>query len=268
MSGNGRVEGKVALITGGASGLGRATAALMAAHGARVMVTDLNEPGGQETVAAIAAQSGTKPGDIAAFRQHDVTEEQAWQDTVAATKAAFGGLDILVNSAGVGVMKDVEATTLEEWRWVHAVNTEGVFLGCKHGIGAMKEDGGGGPGGSIVNLSSVSGLIGGHNMAAYNSSKAGVRLLSKSVALHCARQGYGIRCNSVHPTFIETPMVKAMFENAPEPDKVRQKLERQVPIGRLGQPEEVADMILYLGSDESRFVTGAEFVIDGGLTAM
>ena len=111
-------------------------------------------------------------------------------------------------------------------------------------------------------------FIGGHNMAAYNSSKAGVRLLSKSVALHCARQGYGIRCNSVHPTFIETPMVKAMFENAPEPEKVRQKLERQVPIGRLGQPEEVADMILYLGSDESRFVTGSEFVIDGGLTAM
>ncbi len=267
MTSNGRVDGKIALITGAASGLGRATAALMAAHGARVMVSDLNEPGGQETVAAISAQSGTKPGEIASFRHQDVTEEQGWIDTVAATVAAYGGLDILVNSAGVGVMKDVEATTLEEWRWVHAVNTEGVFLGCKYGIGAMKE-GGGGPGGSIVNLSSVSGLIGGHNMAAYNSSKAGVRLLSKSVALHCARQGYAIRCNSVHPTFIETPMVKAMFENAPEPEKVRQKLERQVPIGRLGQPDEVAHMILYLGSDESRFVTGAEFVIDGGLTAM
>ncbi len=265
MSGRGRVEGKVALITGGASGLGRASAVLLAAEGARVMVSDMDEAGGNETVAEVCQQSGSQPGEIVSFRRQDVTEEQGWKDTVAATTAAYGGLDILVNSAGVGIMKDVEATTLEEWRWVHAVNTDGVFLGCKYGIGAMKEGDGGG---SIVNLSSVSGLIGGHNMAAYNSSKAGVRLLSKSVALHCARQGYGIRCNSVHPTFIETPMVKAMFENAPEPDKVRQKLERQVPVGRFGQPEEVADMILYLSSDESRFVTGAEFVIDGGLTAM
>jgi NAD(P)-dependent dehydrogenase (short-subunit alcohol dehydrogenase family) len=157
----------------------------------------------------------------------------------------------------------VESCTLEEWRQVNAVNMDGVFLGCKHGIGAIKQHG---DGGSIINLSSVSGIVGGHNLAAYNASKGGVRLLTKSVALHCARKRYGIRCNSVHPTFIETPMVQSMFDG-PEPEKIRQRLERQIPIGRLGHTDDVANMILYLASDESSFVTGTEMIVDGGLTA-
>jgi NAD(P)-dependent dehydrogenase (short-subunit alcohol dehydrogenase family) len=144
-----------------------------------------------------------------------------------------------------------------------AVNLDGTFLGCKHGVGAMKATGGG----SIVNLSSVSGIVGGHNLAAYNASKGGVRLLTKSVALHCARQGYGIRCNSVHPAFVETPMVERLVAASADADRARQSMARQVPLGRIAAPEEIAGMIVYLMSDEAAFVTGAEMVIDGGVTA-
>ena len=159
------------------------------------------------------------------------------------------------------LIADVEQISLEDWRRVHAVNLDGTFLGCKHGVRVMKEFGAG----SIINLSSVSGLIGGFNLAAYNSSKAGVRLLTKSVALHCARSGYGIRCNSIHPTFIETPMLDQLIADAPDPEKARQTLVRQVPLRRIGKPDEVAQMIIYLASDESAFVTGTEMVIDGGV---
>jgi len=163
-------------------------------------------------------------------------------------------------------MNDIETETLEGFQFVNAVNLDGTFLGCKHSIAAMKKSSKE-RGGSIINISSVSGLIGGHNMAAYNASKGGVRLLSKSVALHCARKGYNIRCNSVHPTFIDTPMVRAMYENAPEPEVVKSKLIRQVPIGRLGVADDIAQGILYLASNESSFMTGSEFVLDGGITA-
>ena len=163
----------------------------------------------------------------------------------------------------VVVLGDVESLSLAAWRHVHAVNLDGVFLGCRHGVEVMKRGGGG----SIINLSSVSGLVGGHNLAAYNSSKGGVRLLTKSVALHCARAGYGIRCNSVHPTFIETAMVRSMIDASDDPERTRQKLVRQIPLGEIGEPDDVAHMIVYLASDESKFVTGAEFVVDGGVTA-
>jgi 3(or 17)beta-hydroxysteroid dehydrogenase len=252
----GRVEGKVALITGGASGLGRASATMLAAEGAKVTIADVNETGGREVAETI--------GPAALFVRLDVTDEASWIAAIEQTVEAFGGLDVLVNSAGVGVVKDVEQTTLEEWRFVNSVNLDGVFLGCKHAIGAMKARGGG----SIINLSSVSGLVGGHNLAAYNASKGGVRLLTKSVALHCARAGYNIRCNSVHPTFIDTPMVQEMIAAGRDPDKVRQSLERQIPLGRIGRPDEVASGIVYLASDESSFMTGTEFVLDGGITAM
>ena len=252
----GRVEGKVALITGGASGIGRASAELLAAEGARVVIADIDETGAAAVARAI--------GEAALMMRLDVTSEDDWRAAIAGTLEAFGQLHVLVNSAGVSVLKNVEDTTLEEWRFVNGVNLDGTFLGCKHAIPAIKESGGG----AIINLSSVSGLVGGHNLAAYNASKGGVRLLTKSVALHCARKGYNIRCNSVHPTFIDTPILEPILARAEDPELMRQKLARQVPIGRLGRPEEVAAGILYLASDESAFMTGAEFVLDGGVTAM
>ena len=257
----GRVSGKVALITGGASGLGREAAERLVEEGARVLVTDINQIDGE----AVAKSLGSN----GAFARHDVTKEEEWVIATQKALEVFGRLDILVNSAGIGTMNSVEDCSLEEWRHVMAVNGDGVFLGCKYGVAAIKQTSTGeGSGGSIINISSVSGLIGGHNLAAYNASKGAVRLLSKSVALHCARKGYNIRCNSVHPTFIDTPMVRAMFEDADDPDRVRQKLSRQVPLGHIGEPNDIAWAIVYLASDESKFMTGAELVVDGGITAM
>ena len=157
----------------------------------------------------------------------------------------------------------IEETTLEDWRRVMAVNLDSTFLGCKHVLGAMRKTGGG----SIVNLSSVSGIVGGHNLAAYNASKGRVRLLTKSVALHCARKGYDIRCNSVHPAFVETTMVEKLVAASLDVDRACQSMAHQVPLGRIAAPDEIARMILYLISDDSAFVTGAEMVIDGGVTA-
>ena len=250
-----RLPGKVALITGGASGLGRASAMMLAREGARVAVTDINEEGGRAVATAI--------GDAARFIRHDVTSEADWKAAIAATLDAFGALHVLVNSAGIGISKDVEALTLEEWRRVHAIDLDGVFLGCKHAVPAIARSGGG----SIVNISSISGIIAGHNMAAYNSAKAGVRLLTKSVALHCARKGYGIRCNSVHPTFIDTPILDPYKQQLGAREAVA-KLARQVPLGRIGEPDDVAYGVLYLASDESKFMTGAELILDGGISAM
>ena len=198
-----------------------------------------------------------------AFLKLDITEEEEWISVLDETVKRFDRLDILVNSAGMVLIADVEQITLEDWRKVHAVNLDGTFLGCKHGVRVMKEFGAG----SIINLSSVSGMIGGFNLAAYNSSKGAVRMLTKSVALHCARAGYGIRCNSIHPTFIETPMLESMIRDSPDPEKARQTLVRQVPLRRIGKPDDVANMIVYLASDESTFVTGTEMVIDGGVIA-
>lgn len=257
MAMEGRLAGKVALVTGAASGLGKAISETFVREGARVVLADRRADAGQAAAAAI--------GEGAAFAPLDVTDEDQWQAAVDGTLDRLGRLDIVVNNAGVVILKSVEDTSLEEWRQVMAVNLDGVFLGCKHGIRGIRQ---GGRGGAIVNMSSVSGLIGGHNLAAYNASKGGVRLLTKSVALHCARAGYGIRCNSVHPTFVATPMVDAMIDSAPDPDQARGKLARQVPLGRLGEPQDVASAVLYLASDESRFVTGSELVVDGGVTAM
>ena len=255
-----RVKGKVALISGGASGLGRQSARRLAEEGARVVVADLNETGGT----AVAKELGA----AGRFVPLDVTKEGDWARAIQVTLDTFGRLDVLVNSAGVGNMNSVEDCTLEEWKYVMAVNGDGVFLGCKHGIGAIKRTSTEpGAGGSIVNISSVSGLIGGHNLAAYNASKGGVRLLTKSVALHCAREGYGIRCNSVHPAFVETPMVESLVAASPDAGRARRSMARQVPLGRIAAPDEIARMILYLISDDSAFVTGAEMVIDGGVTA-
>ena len=251
----GRLEGKTALVTGADSGIGLQTSIRLAEEGALVMMTDINHEEG--------LQQAEKLGANATFLKLDITEEEEWISVLDETVKRFDRLDILVNSAGMVLIADVEQITLEEWRKVHAVNLDGTFLGCKHGVRVMKEFGAG----SIINLSSVSGMIGGFNLAAYNSSKGAVRMLTKSVALHCARAGYGIRCNSIHPTFIETPMLESMIRDSPDPEKARQTLVRQVPLRRIGKPDDVANMIVYLASDESTFVTGTEMVIDGGVIA-
>lgn len=251
----GRVHGKIALITGGASGIGFATANLLLAEGAKVVLTDRDQ--------ALSAPELAPLRQRALIRSLDVTCEADWIAVADAVAAEFGRIDIVVNCAGVVLLKDIEATTLEEWRSLMAVNLDGTFLGCKHAVRVMKDRGGG----SIVNLSSVAGIIGSGNLAAYSASKGGVRLLTKSVALHCARRRYNIRCNSVHPSFVETPMLRSMIASARDPKKLEDNFARAAPLGRLAQADEVARTILFLASDESAFTTGAELVIDGGLTA-
>jgi 3(or 17)beta-hydroxysteroid dehydrogenase len=250
-----RLSGKIVLVTGGASGIGLSTALRCAEHGATVVVADIDLGKAQQAIEGHPALSAL---------QLDVVNEASWERVIDDVLGRFGRLDVLVNSAGIAPMGDIETESLEQFRRVMAVNVDGVFLGCRYGVRAMR-----GHPASIVNLSSVSGLVGGHNLASYNASKGAVRLLTKSVALYCARRQNGVRCNSVHPTFVETPMMLALLENRSEADRLRltDALKTQIPLGRFAQPEEIADMILYLASDESGFVTGAEFVIDGGLTA-
>jgi NAD(P)-dependent dehydrogenase (short-subunit alcohol dehydrogenase family) len=194
---------------------------------------------------------------------HDVTDEARWRVVADAVVAELGRLDVLVNSAGIAILGSIESATLADWRKVNTVNSDGTFLGCREAVRMMKASGGG----SIVNLSSVAGIIGDGQSAAYCASKGAVRLLTKSVAMHCARKGYGIRCNSVHPSFTATPMVEAVIMGSKSPEKAREGLSHAAPLGRMGRPEEVAAAILYLASDESAFTTGAELVVDGGLTA-
>src|SRR5579863_9868381 len=251
----GRVENKVALITGGASGIGFAAAKLLLDEGAKVVLTDREHP--------LSAPALVPLRQRASVLTLDVTREADWITVTDAVAADFGRLDIVVNCAGVVLLKDIETTTLAEWQALMAVNLDGTFLGCKHAVRIMKDRGGG----SIVNMSSVAGIIGSGNLAAYGASKGGVRLLTKSVALHCARRGYNIRCNSVHPSFVETPMLQSMIASARDPNKLENNFIQAAPLGRLARPDEVARTILFLASDESAFTTGAELVIDGGLTA-
>lgn len=255
----GRVDGKTALVTGAAQGLGAAIAACLANEGARVLLSDLNAEGVETQTEQINAKH---PG-MAIACSHDVTDQDQWRDALALVERTYGGLHVLVNNAGIGSMANVENETLDNWRKVHAVNLDSVYLGCKNAIPLIAQSGGG----SIVNLSSVSGIIASHNLAAYNSSKAAVRHLSKSIALHCARSANGIRCNSVHPAFTETPILDAMSPGASR-QEIIDKLAKQVPLRRIGQPEDVAYAVLYLAADESAFVTGTELVVDGGISAM
>lgn len=244
----GRVEGKVAVVTGAASGMGRADAELLAREGARVVVADLNEQAGRAVAERI--------GDRALFMRLDVSDESNWRDVVAATCDAWGGLDILVNNAGLIALGSIVDTSLEDWRRIHAVNSEGVFLGCKHAIPAMAESGGG----SIINMSSVAAIQGQSYVAAYSASKGAVRSLTKSIAMYCLEQKNRIRCNSVHPNGVRTPMVVkvATGKDSATADEIA-----QVGHGSgFCDPEDVAQMVLYLASDESRFVSGAEMLID------
>ena len=249
-----RLAGKVALVTGGAGGIGLAIARRFMSEGACVIIADIDAAAGERACA-------DAPG--LAFERLDVTQDEAWQAVMDGVVARRGGLDVLVNNAGVIAVASIESITLETWRRVQSVNVDGTFLGCRHAVRVMK-----GRGGVILNMSSVSGIVGGHNLVAYNAAKGAVRLLTKSVALHCARHEYGIRCNSIHPGFVETRMLEDIAAGGRDPEALREKLRTGVPLGRIAEPDEVAALVVYLASDEAAFVTGAEFVIDGGVTAM
>lgn len=247
-----RLENKVALISGGARGMGAVEAKLFAKEGAKVVIGDIREEAGKQIEAEI-----NETGGECVFVPLDVTDESAWQKAVSEAVRRFGKLDILVNNAGVFLHNKVEETSSDEWDLMMNVNAKGVFLGTKSAIPAMRDAGGG----SIVNISSVAGLVGAHYSSAYNASKGAVRLFSKSTALQYAAEG--IRCNSVHPGLIETDMSAAVRA---DPNFQATRMDTS-PISRLGQPEDIAYGVLYLASDEASFVTGSELVIDGGWTA-
>ena len=255
----GRTQGKVALVTGAALGIGRASAELLAREGAKVVLTDLLDTEGQAVASAIVEAGGE-----AIYLHHDVADEAQWERVIAAAVDRFGRLDVLVNNAGVGWGGPPEDETLERWRRLMSINLDGVFLGVKHAIRAMKASGGGG---SIINLSSIEGLIGDPNLGAYNASKGGVRLYTKSTALYCAKAGLRIRVNSIHPGYIWTPMVENYLRSVGDLAAGRAALDALHPIGHVGEPDDIAYGVLYLASDESKFVTGTELVIDGGYTA-
>ena len=250
----GRVADKVVLVTGAGSGIGRATAKLLAAEGATVIVTDVNRPGGLETVQQI--------GGNARFEEQDTSKEADWKRMIDDILAREGRLNGLVNNAGIAgpFPSSFEGESLEQWRRILSINVEGVFLGCKYGVAALRGSGGG----SIVNLSSLAAFLGTPDLSAYGASKGAVRQFTKTVAIDCARKGYKVRCNSVHPGIIATPMGDSILPS----DKARERMRQRVPAGELGVPEDIAYGVLYLISDESRYVTGAELVIDGGMNAI
>ena len=247
-----RLKNKVAFITGGAQGLGKEMAKSMIKEGARVIISDINEETLEETAKELSCDHIVL----------DVTNKDQWQMVVTKVKDDIGSLNILVNNAGMGGGGDVESTDIELWDLVHKVNLDSVFLGCKYALPLMRDSGNG----SIINISSMSGIVASHNTSAYNSSKAAVRHLSKSVALHCAKSTNLVRCNSLHPVFTRTAMVQSMIDSAPERN-IEQKLIQQIPIRRLAEPIDIANAAVFLASDESSFITGTELIVDGGLSA-
>ncbi|MGE0667896.1 MAG: SDR family oxidoreductase [Sphingomonadales bacterium] len=248
----GRIEGKVCLVTGGGAGLGRADAIRLAEEGGKVVVTDVNVAGGEET-----AQMA---GHGAIFIRQDVTDEAGWQQVMKQTADHFGKLNVLVNNAGIVVVKTVETTTTEEWRRVHAIMSDGVFFGLKYGIGLMKQN----PDrNSIINISSTAALLGYPPFFAYAAAKGSVRSMTKSAAIHCQQSGYRIRVNSVHPGGIATDMIKQAQAGGGTMPR-RSDGEAAPPGPGLGDPEDVANMVLFLASDESKHVNGAELLVDNG----
>jgi NAD(P)-dependent dehydrogenase (short-subunit alcohol dehydrogenase family) len=257
-----RVAGKVAIVTGGASGIGRSCALRLAEEGAEVVITDIQDGPGKDVVAEIEAAGGA-----AEFLHHDVTSEDEWIETVAAVMARHERLDVLVNNAGIGIGASIIEMSLDDWQRQQAVNLDGVFLGIKHCIPPMRDTGGG----SIINMSSVAGLKGSARLAAYNATKGGVRLLTKGVALECAQNRWSVRVNSVHPGVIETPIWETVVPGSLRPDgrplDIAALAETAVPTGVLGQPGDIANGVLFLASDDSGYMTGTELVIDAGLSA-
>jgi NAD(P)-dependent dehydrogenase (short-subunit alcohol dehydrogenase family) len=255
----GRVEGKTAVITGGAQGLGAAFARLLAAEGAKVCLTDVNVEGAE----TVAAEINRAHPNAASFAAHDVTREKDWKEALDRAATAMGGISVLVNNAGIGSWGNIEDESFDNWRRCFAVDVDSIFIGTQAAMPYLKES----QPASIINISSVAGLIADGNMLAYNAAKAAVWMMSKSIALHCARAGYDIRCNSVHPVFTRTPIVDPLIALGGGGKDGEAKLSRQIPLGRIGEPDDVAYAVLYLASDESRFVTASEFKVDGGITA-
>ena len=258
---NGRVEGKKALITGAAQGLGEAMARMLAREGAKVAISDLNVALAHEVAASINAEH---PGAAFAY-EHDVAEEADWERVVAAANADMGGLSVLVHNAGIGGgLKWIEQCDLDSWRRMQAINTDSIMLGTKAALPFLREN----QPGSIVVISSMAGVLAAPGMGAYNASKAAAWLLSKTIALECAKMGWDIRCNSVHPVFIKTAILDPFIEMAGGDEaKAHERLSRGIPMGRIGEPDDVAYAVLYLASDESKFVTGIELKVDGGMSA-
>ena len=260
------VKGKVALVTGAASGLGAATAKLLAEEGASVLITDIDEAGGQAATDKLAAT-----GADVAFLAHDVSDEAQWQTVTEFVRSRWGRLDILVNNAGIAMFALVTDLTLADWRKCMAVDLDGVFLGTKWALPIMRESGGG----SIVNISSMAGMVGFANLSAYCAAKGGVRLFTKAVALECAALGDGVRVNSIHPGIIATPIFDDVDADAgltvgrlgDDKIDIAELASRSVPMKVPGKPEDVARAVLYLASDASAYVTGTELVIDGGVCA-
>ncbi|MBC7704951.1 MAG: glucose 1-dehydrogenase [Rhodoferax sp.] len=257
----GRVAGKVALVTGAASGLGAASARMLAREGATVVLADLNAVAAQGVLRDIEAAGGT-----GVAIQLDVALEPDWIRAMATIRQRYGRLNITVNCAGTNIARSFPTdTTLEDWRRLMSINLDGVFLGTKHSLAAMQQSE---PvNGSIINISSIMGLIGAPDIAAYNASKGGVRLYSKSVALSCAEKRLAIRVNTIHPGFADTPLLQTAINRFEDRAEGRRLYDALAPVGRLGVPDDVAYGVLYLASDESSFVTGSELVIDGGYTA-
>ncbi len=251
----GRAENKVVIVTGAASGLGAADARLLASHGANVVMTDVNESAG----GAIAKEIGAQ------FVRQDVSDEAGWHGLIDDVVRRHGRLDGLVNNAGIAIAANIETTSTEAWRRTLAIHLDATFFGCKYAIAAMKDSGGG----SIVNMSSTAGLIGIPDFLAYSAAKGGIRAMTKSIAIHCRAQKYRIRCNSVHPGSISTPMVHAALEQLSgfklmeqkDPEATRQQM-------GIGEPNDIAYMVLYLISDESKHINGTEMVVDNGDTVV
>jgi NAD(P)-dependent dehydrogenase (short-subunit alcohol dehydrogenase family) len=259
----GQVEGKVALVTGGASGIGAASAETLAREGAKVVISDIDEPAGEALLSSIGAAGGQ-----AVFFKQDVTDEAQWQQVVAEIEQRHGRLDILVSNAGIGIMApSIVEMSLADWRRQTAVNLDGVFLSVKHCLPLMRKSGGG----SIVMTSSIAGLRGSATLAGYCATKGGVRLFAKAIAMECALLGDGVRVNSVHPGIIDTPIwgkirpdLAGGGRNAPI--DIEEYGRRGAPLGRVGTPQDIANGVLFLASDASSYITGAELVIDGGIT--
>ena len=251
----GRVSGKVAIVTGGASGVGKDDAILLVKEGAKVVLTDLNDKDGN----AVAAQIG----ENALFVKHDISSEDGWKEVIARTEEKFGGVDILVNNAAILIAGTIEDTTLENWQKIQRVNSDGYFLGCKYGYAAMKKRGGG----SIVNMSSMAGIGGVSSFCAYSASKGAVAALTRSIAAYSRFHHIPIRCNSIHPDGIKTPMVFNLPRDPKKPPTVREGNDAKRLMARFCEPTDIANLVLFLASDESSYITAHEHVVDGGLTA-
>ncbi|MBT9672349.1 glucose 1-dehydrogenase [Secundilactobacillus kimchicus] len=248
-----RLDGKVAIVTGGTLGIGWAIANKFVEEGAKVVITGRHADVGEKAAKEIGG------ADVVRFIKHDAADEAGWQDLFDETERAFGPVSTLVNNAGIAVNKSVENTTTDEWRQLLAVNLDGVFFGTRLAIQRMKNKN---LGASIINMSSIEGFIGDPNLGAYNASKGAVRIMSKSAAVDCALKDYGVRVNTVHPGYIKTPLV----ENLPGAEEAMSQ-RTKTPMGHIGEPNDIAYICVYLASDESKFATGSEFVVDGGYTA-